>query len=125
MHYEAKTPEDYLKQLEPDWRKDKLEAVRTLIKSSGPELSEEIKYGMLSFIGKSGSVFHLNAQKNYVSLYVGNISKIENSEELLKGFDRGKGCIRIKKNIDLSETRINEFIEQTLEVWRQGGDTAC
>lgn len=125
MKYESKTPEDYLNSLEPDWRKDKLEEVRALIKNFGPELKEEIAYNMLSYGDENKNIFHLNTQKGYVSLYVGNIDKVENARELLKDFDMGKGCIKIKRRVNLSDTRINEFIERTIRIWRQGGNTDC
>ena len=125
MQYEAKIPGEYLEQLEPDWRKDKLEQIRKIIKSSGPELVENIEYKMLCYGNENQNIFHLNAQRTYVSLYVGNIEKVKNSKELLKEFDIGKGCIRVKKNIDLTETKLEEFIKRTINTWREGGNTYC
>jgi len=40
----------------------------------------------------------LNAQKNYISLYVGDRHKIDPEMKLLKGLNLGKGCIRISKS---------------------------
>ncbi|MEQ9167618.1 MAG: DUF1801 domain-containing protein [Cyclobacteriaceae bacterium] len=125
MQYEAKNPNDYLESLKSDWRKDKLEEVRGMIKENGPNLKEGIEYKMLCYSNVGKSIFHLNAQKAYVSLYVGNINKVANSETLLKEFDVGKGCIRIKKDIKLSETKLEEFILKTINLWRKGGDTDC
>ena len=125
MQYEAKTPNEYLEKLESDWRKDKLEQVREMIKKQGPHLNEGIEYKMLSYGNSEKNIFHLNAQRAYVSLYVGNIDKVENAQELLKGFDRGKGCIRIKKKVNISESGLEEFIKQTVELWQKGGNTDC
>ncbi len=75
MQYDVKTPSEYIKVLNDDWRREKLEEVRALIKSKAPSLSEGINYKMLSYGDKNGNVFHLNAQKHYVSLYVGNVEK--------------------------------------------------
>lgn len=125
MQYKADTPASYVEELEKDWRKDKLLQVRNMILQSGSTLHEGIEYKMLSYGNAKKTLFHLNAQKGYVSLYVGNISKIENAHELLQGFDRGKGCIRIKKTTKLSETRLSEFINTAIEHWRAGGDTDC
>ncbi len=36
-------------------------------------------------------LFHLNAQKAYVSLYVGDLDKIEQARELFKDCKLGKG----------------------------------
>ena len=125
MKYEAKTPSEYLEQLENDWRKDKLEQVREMIKEHGPHLIEGIEYKMLSYGNSEKNIFHLNAQKGYVSLYVGDINKVENAKELLKDFDKGKGCIRIKNKVNISESGLEEFIKQTIELWKKGGNTDC
>ncbi len=110
MQYDAKTPEEYLSMLDNDWRRDKLLEIRRMILEHGPELEESIKYKMLSYdIGDEG-LFGLNAQKSYVSLYVGDIEKIENSSTLLEGFNTGKGCIRVRKSVELSNTGLEQFI---------------
>ena len=104
-----------------------MKASRNLIKAKAPELKEGIEYKMLSYRGEGAeeSTFHLNAQKNYVSLYVGNSSKIDPSGELLQGLDLGKGCIRFKKSVTVDATRIDEFIEEAMRRWRAGGDIGC
>lgn len=125
MQYDAKTPEEYMELLEPDWRKDRVEELRALIKKLCPDLVEGIEYKVLSYGKDSKNIFHINAQKAYVSLYVGNIDKVENARDLLQEFNMGKGCIRIKKSITLSETKIDVFIEQVRDLWNKGGDTDC
>ncbi len=125
MLYDVTTPDEYLEELESDWRKDKLEQVREMIKEQGPHLNEGIEYKMLSFRNSKQTIFHLNAQKAYVSLYVGDINKVENAKELLKDFDQGKGCIRIKKTVNISESGLEQFIKQTVELWETGGNTDC
>ena len=80
---------------------------------------------MLSYSDHKGPIFHLNAQKNYVSLYVGDAKKVDPDGSLLKGIDVGKGCLRFKKSVSISETRIDEFIERTVDLWKRGVDIAC
>lgn len=125
MQYKAKTPTEYLVNLEPDWRKAKLNQIRDLILKYSSDLKEDIEYKMLAYSKNDKPIFHLNAQKNYVSLYVGTIKKVENGEELLKDFDLGKGCIRIKKSINISETQLEAFIKKTIQFWNQGDNTDC
>ena len=125
MQYNVNTPEQYLSELEADWRRDTLTAIREMIQTHGPALSEGIEYKMLAYQLNGKTVFHLNAQQNYVSLYVGNTQKVENSDTMLKGFDLGKGCIRIKKSINLSETGIEEFIKATIDIHMAGQNTDC
>lgn len=125
MQVDAKNPEEYLKMLEEDWRKEKLLAIREMITTYAPELEEGISYKMLSYGQNGTNILALNAQKHYVSLYVGTIGKIEHAEELLKDFNCGKGCIRVKKSLDLSTTGLELFIKKTIDLWRAGEDTSC
>lgn len=125
MHYDATDPNHYLSLLEEDWRKDKLLYVRQLILSYAPELEESIRYKMLNFGKGESYVFALTAQKHYVSLYVGSIEKIDQSDILLADFNYGKGCIRIRKTIDIGQTELERFIQKTVDLWRAGEDIDC
>lgn len=125
MQYQAKTPEEYLDLLENDWRKERILDIRRIILEYAPELEESIQYKMLCYGNELTQVFYLNAQKSYVSLYVGTIEKVEDSDILLEKLSYGKGCIRIKKSIDISNTGLEAFIKQTINIWRTGGDISC
>jgi uncharacterized protein YdhG (YjbR/CyaY superfamily) len=125
MQYDVKTPSEYLNKIENDWRKDKLIEVREMIRKNGPELTEGIEYKMLSYQYNHKTIFSLNAQLAYVSLYVGTVDKIEHVREWLQEFNIGKGCIRIKKSIDLRDSNLDKFIAKTIEIWREGGETDC
>ena len=125
MLYDVKSPEEYLQQLPDDWRQEKVKALRKIIRDKEPKLTEKITYKMLSYGDDDNIVFCLNAQKNYVSLYVGNASKVDTDGSLLKGLNVGKGCIRFTKSIEISETRIDEFVERAVEMWERGEDFDC
>lgn len=125
MQLNVDTPTEYLEALEDDWRREKLLHLRKIILDKVPNITESVQYKMLAYGDERETVFHLNAQKNYVSLYVGDKNKIDKDGALLKGFDVGKGCIRCKKSLVLTDTRIEEFIDQTLNMWRDGKDTSC
>ena len=125
MQYDVKTPAEYIDKLDDDWRLEKLENLRSLIKTKAPVLIEGINYKMLSYGDDKGIIFHLNAQKHYVSLYVGKAKKVDPDGSLLKGINVGKGCIRFTKSVSISDTRIDEFIERTVELWKCGEDIGC
>jgi hypothetical protein len=125
MQYDVSTPDEYLKALEQDWRRDTLLRLRDLIQSSAPGWEETIRYKMLSYDDERGAVFALNAQKGYVSFYVGNAEKVDPSSELLRGLNCGKGCIRFKKSVKVADTRIHEFIAQAVAMRQQGDDFDC
>ena len=125
MQYDVETPKDYIQLLNQDWRREKLLALRDIIRTKAPDILEGIHYKMLSYGDDRGFVFHLNVQKNYVSLYVGNIEKIDPTGDLLNGINRGKGCIRFTKSVSIPETRIEDFIENAIDLWRHGEDLSC
>ncbi len=126
MQYNAQTPVEYLDVLAEDWRKEKLLQIRAIILEKAYDFKERINYKMLCYTDDKGDLFHLNAQKNYVSLYVGDASKIDVDGHLLKGLDIGKGCIRFKKSVTIADTRIDEFIAKGVALWKTGKvDLGC
>ncbi|MFK7771885.1 MAG: iron chaperone [Saprospiraceae bacterium] len=125
MLYDVKTPTEYLDQLEKDWRYEKVQQLRKIIQIKAPHLVEGIDYKMLCYGDEEGVLFHLNAQMNYVSFYVGDIKKVDHEGKMLEGINLGKGCVRFKKSINIEETRIDEFIEKILEMRKKGKDFGC
>jgi uncharacterized protein YdhG (YjbR/CyaY superfamily) len=123
MQYSANNPSEYLSALESDWRKEKLLEIREMILHLN--LEEGMEYKMLNYRLKGKSIFHLNAQKGYVSLYVGNIEKVPESKTLLEGFNLGKGCVRISKSQKLEQTGLHQFIQNTVTFCTKGGNTDC
>jgi uncharacterized protein YdhG (YjbR/CyaY superfamily) len=123
MQYEVKTPQEYLDVLEEDWRKEKLLEVWKILEAEGPEFNTGIEYKMLSFADERGTVFNLNAQAKYVSFYVGDTTKVDESGDSLEGFNHGKGCIRIKKTNDVEKLR--NFIKMAIKSRRGGKDIGC
>jgi uncharacterized protein YdhG (YjbR/CyaY superfamily) len=125
MQYDQPTPAAYLAHLDDDWRRTTLLALRELIQAAAPEAEESIQYRMLAFGEDGRTLCHLNAQKAYVSLYVGNTGAIDRGRGLLQGLSVGKGCVRFSKTIRVDETRIEEFIQAAVERWRRGENTSC
>lgn len=125
MQYDADDPEEYLKSLSSDWRKEKLEELRALILNQSEDWEECINYKMLCYRLNGNTVFHLNAQKGYVSLYVGNIKKIDPENTLLCDLNVGKGCIRFTKSKEVCSARIDEFIARSIELSTKGVDLSC
>ncbi len=125
MQYSATTPSDYIAQLDEDWRRPTLLAIRAIIQTHAPELTEDIHHKMLGYADGDTHVFHLNAQKGYVSLYVGNAAKIDPTGEMLAGLNVGKGCIRFSKTKTVEGSQIDAFIARAIEIWRSGEDIAC
>lgn len=125
MQYDVSTPEEYMNVLEDDWRRETVVALRRLIQEKAPGLQEGIRYKMLSYEDEQGQLFGLNAQKHYVSFYVGDAEKIDPHGELLAGLGRGKGCIRFTKSVKVEDTKIDDFIARAAQMHREGEDTDC
>ena len=123
--YAADTPAQYLDLLEPDWRRDTLLELRRLILAAAPDWEEGIAYKMLGYSSGDELVMCLNAQKAYVSLYVGNADAVDPDGTLLAGLDRGKGCIRFKRSNAVADTRIDAFIQRAVALHGQGVDIGC
>ncbi|CTQ57320.1 MAG: DUF1801 domain-containing protein [Roseibium album] len=125
MQYDVKTPDEYLQKIEDDWRRTSLLQLRALILAAAPDVVESIHYKMLGYALDGDFVFHLNAQRNYVSLYAGDAARIDPEGALLKGLSVGKGCVRFSKSKSVTDSRIVEFIERAVVLKRQGIDFSC
>ncbi|MEM8937535.1 MAG: DUF1801 domain-containing protein [Pseudomonadota bacterium] len=125
MQYDAKTPTDYLDALSDDWRKSHLLKIRDLLFHAAPDLIERIHYKMLAYGDDAEELFHLNAQRGYVSLYAGNIDAVDPDRVLLSAFSTGKGCIRFRKSSNLDDDGLKSFIEIAVSKWRDGASLGC
>ncbi|CAA0126095.1 Uncharacterised protein [Halioglobus japonicus] len=125
MLYDASNPLEYMESLALDWRKEKLQELREIILKQDSAIQETINYKMLCFKLNNSVLFHLNAQRGYVSLYCGNTKKIDPTGGLLAGLNIGKGCIRFTKTKVISNTRIEEFIQQAIFLFKEGNDIGC
>jgi len=125
MLYDADNPTDYIESLDVDWRKEKLLELRAIILEQAPEVTETINYKMLCFKLDGSVLFHLNAQKGYVSLYCGDTKKIDSEGVLLDGLNHGKGCIRFTKTKDISKTGIKDFIKLAVSLSQEGNIIDC
>ena len=117
--YNADSPQEYLEMLEEDWRKEKLLELRQMVMKLAPEFQELISYKMLGFGQPGQPMLHLNAQKAYVGLYVGDIERVDPDGTLLAGINQGKGCVRFKKK-DAVGPNVEQFLSRYIELKRRG-----
>lgn len=106
MQYDVSSPKEHIESLEANWRNDALLDLRDLNLQQDSSVNESINYKMLCFKVNDSDLFHLNAQKGYVSLYCGNTEKIDPEGRFLTGLNIGKGCIRFRKTKTVSKTKI-------------------
>ena len=112
MQYDAATPEEYLSMIENDWRRERLLAIREMLLVI-PGIAEGIAYGMLQY-RVDGEVFaHLNAQKAYVGVYLGELERFDPGAEIRGGMNCGKSCVRFRKRDDLAV--VKQLISQKMD----------
>ena len=96
MQYDADTPDEYLNLLEDDWRRDCLLAIREILRSV-PGVTEGIGHKMLQYRFKGDVFAHLNAQKGYVGVYLGELERIDPGGAIRGNMSCGKTCLRVRK----------------------------
>ncbi len=139
MHSEAKTVENYLKEL-PEDRKISMEKLLNLLRENlPPGYEEKMMYGMINFVvplETYPSGYHVNegkeplsfiglaSQKNYIAVYHSGIYgnpelekwfRNEYKERVTNKLDMGKSCIRFK-NIDLIPYGLLEELAKKIAV---------
>ena len=141
MQSDAKTPEEYLSELEPA-RREAISAVRTVILDNLPDGYEEVmQYGMISYIvplsvipdtynGQPLMYIALASQKQYMSLYLTTVYADPSLSDWFKQrylatgkkLNMGKSCVRFRKleNLPLdlvaevtALTPLAKFVEET------------
>ena len=120
MQSDAKTPEEYLTELEPK-RREAISAVRDVILDNLPDGYEEVmQYGMISYVvpfdvfpetynGQPLMYIALASQKQYMSLYLTSVYADETVSEWFrerylatgKKLNMGKSCVRFRKLEDV------------------------
>jgi len=90
-----------------------------------PEIIEDVTSNVLRYSADGRVLCHVNAQKNHVGLYVGDVASIDIDGELLKGIDVGKGCIRLRKSDDIMNSGVVLFVEKLVALWRDGAEFVC
>ena len=147
MQSDAKTPEEYLTELDPT-RREAISAVRSVILDNLPDGYEEVmQYGMISYVVPSSVVpetyngqqlmyIALASQKQYMSLYLTSVYTDESLSDWFKErylatgkkINMGKSCVRFRKLEDLpldlvaevtALTPLAKFVEET-ESYRSG-----
>ncbi|MDD9921437.1 MAG: DUF1801 domain-containing protein [Boseongicola sp.] len=112
MIHDASTPEEYRQVLDDDWRKEKLLQVRQMMLDAGA--TEAMGYGMLRYTIDDGILAHLNAQKGYVAVYLGELERIDPGAKIRGKADCGKTCLRLKKRSD--PAMVESLIRQKIKL---------
>jgi uncharacterized protein YdhG (YjbR/CyaY superfamily) len=125
MQYDVATPREYLDVLAPDWRRDTLMQLRQAIRRAAPDWQETVHYKMLAYGPPGAPLLHLNAQKHFVGLYVGDVATLDPDGSLLGDVAHGKGCVRFKRKNPVTGPRIDRLLARYVALKRGGIGSDC
>lgn len=121
QHTKAKTPGEYIAQLEEP-RRSEIQQLHDLIITTVPSCTPTMEFGMLGYgryhykyaSGREGDWFiiGLASQKHYISLYV-SYSVADQFRHQLPKADIGKACIRFKHLADVDLLVLREVVKAT------------
>jgi uncharacterized protein YdhG (YjbR/CyaY superfamily) len=127
-HSEAKTPEEYIAQVE-DKRRDDIQRLHDLVREVAPELEPTMEFKMLGYgkfhykyaSGREGDWMKIGIANNkqYISVYCcaaddeGYVA--ERYKERLPKASIGKSCVRFKRVSDLDEDVLRELIRESAD----------
>ena len=127
-HSDAKTPEEYIAQVE-EKRRDDIQNLHDLVREVAPELEPTMVFKMLGYgkmkykyaSGREGEWMKIGIANNkqYISVYCcaaddeGYVA--ERYKERLPKASIGKSCVRFKRVSDLDEDVLRELIRESAD----------
>lgn len=109
MQYNAKTFEEYLRQLDPE-RRAVIDTLQALVFKVAPDGEEPMRCGMPAY-SRNGIFCAFASQENYITFYFMNIRLFEKCKAHFKGLNADKSCIRLTKPDLLRDIIKQMFIE--------------
>jgi uncharacterized protein YdhG (YjbR/CyaY superfamily) len=102
----------YIAALEPP-RRERLEALRALVHSLYPDVSERIEWKMPVF-SRGDAWVATASQKSYVSVYLHNEGGAAAIAAAHKGLKHGKGCLNIPDRAEVPLPALGPVIRERL-----------
>ena len=98
----------------PDNRRDRVDAIRNLIRDLYPDADETMDYRMPTYRQGDGWVAVAN-QKQYVSLYTCAADHIAPFKKVHPEIKTGKGCINFRDRDEIPLNALREVITHAME----------
>jgi uncharacterized protein YdhG (YjbR/CyaY superfamily) len=131
----SQTPEEYIKSITDEKRREEVRRVHEFIRREVPELEPHIQSGMIGYGSehyktKSGSegdwpVILLANRKNYIAVYSSCIEEgkyiAEKYKDKIGKSDVGKSCMRFKKYEDINFDGLGEVIRESAKLAKEIG----
>ena len=113
MISEATNVNDYLKEA-PESRKPALTKLRNLCKEILTGYEEAMAYGGPTYSKEKGIEIGFATQKNYIVFYCMIHHVMLDNQDLLKGLNHGKGCIRFPNPGKIDFELIKKLLTDTV-----------
>ncbi len=115
-----KTVDEYINSFSGE-QKASLAEIRRIIRSALPDTTEELKWGAPATIDKDGMILVVfSGHKQHINL-VGTPSTKAALEKELKGYESGKGSIRLQYDKPVPAQLIEKFILYRAKEYRENG----
>ena len=101
------TIDEYIEQFQPEVR-ERLKALRAVIREAAPEAREKISWSMPTFT-LHGNLVHFAAHKSHIGFYPGP-SGIEAYRERLQGYSWSKGAVQFPHGKPLPYGLVAEIV---------------
>ena len=108
MAGKAKTVEEYLSVLDPEFRAE-LERIRALVKELVPEAEETMSYSMPTLKYKQRALVYFTASKKHLSFYPSSWA-IEELDDRLDGFKKTAHAIQFTPAAPLPDNLIRDLL---------------
>ncbi len=113
MVSEAKDVNAYMKEV-PESRKEALSKFRKLCREILVGYDEIMAYKMPAYTRDNAVEIGFASQKNFIAFYVAIHEVMLSNEDLLKGLNHGKGCIRYANPNKIDFVIIKKLLNDTL-----------
>lgn len=114
MQSQAKNVDQYLKEA-PEERRDALKKLRGLCKEILIGYEESMAYKMPSYKNNGQVEVALASQKQHLCIYILKHDVMLSNQDLLKGINHGKGCIRYANSKKIDYDLIKKLLEETVK----------
>ena len=107
MDGEINTIDEYIALYSPEVR-ERLKALRAVIREAAPEAREKISWRMPTFT-LNGDLVHIAAYRNHIGFYPG-ASGIESFKDRLQGYSWSKGAVQFPHSKPLPYDLVEEIV---------------
>ncbi len=112
MESDAKTVSEFLTEI-PEKRKQACTTLRNLCRETLIGYEECMDYKMPSYKRNNAVEVAFNSQKNHICLYILIHDVMSSNQNLIKGLNHGKGCIRYSNPDKIDFALIKKLLTET------------